>query len=162
MAEVTLNTTVFLHGLDSSSQGTKGRYLASKFPDVVQPDFNGGLEQRLDQLEDICRDLETATLIGSSFGGLMATCYAIRHPLRVNKLILLAPALNFEDYQPPPVKITVPTLLVIGRKDTVCPPALVTPLAEATFSKLQITISEDDHLLREIFLEMEWQKILAK
>ena len=37
------NTTYFLHGLDSSGSGTKGRFFALNFPHVVCPDFAGPL-----------------------------------------------------------------------------------------------------------------------
>lgn len=143
-----MSTTLFLHGLDSSSQGTKGRYFREHFPEVACPDFSGELGQRLAQLEEQCVGLNGLTLIGSSFGGLMATCFAIRHPQQVERLILLAPALNFADFRAPVQKITAPTLLVMGKNDTVCPPELVQPLAEATFADLEIRSGDDDHLLK--------------
>ncbi len=154
-------TTLFLHGLDSSSQGTKGRYFQAHFPAMLCPDFSGDLDQRLARLEVVCRGHTNLTLIGSSFGGLMASCFAIRHPARVARLILLAPALNFPDFQVPPAQIAVPTLLVMGINDTVCPPALVGPLAEATFSNLEVRLGDDDHLLKRMFTEVEWQALLA-
>jgi pimeloyl-ACP methyl ester carboxylesterase len=155
-----MTNILFLHGLDSSSQGTKGRYFSELFPEIVCLDFSGSLEQRLSQLEEICRDLDDIVLIGSSFGGLMATSFAIKNPLRVSRLILLAPALNFADFTPPIRKVSTPTLVVMGDQDTVCPPALVLPLAKDTFADLEIQMSEDDHLLRTIFQEIEWQELL--
>lgn len=156
-----MTTTLFLHGLDSSSQGTKGRYFSSHFPHVLCPDFSGDLSQRLEQLEKICAPYKTMTLIGSSFGGLMATIFAIRQPTRVHRLILLAPALNFEEFSPPLPPISMPTLLIMGKNDTVCPPALVRPLAEKTFTDLEMRCGDDDHLLREMFLEIDWQREFA-
>ncbi len=156
-----MTTTLFLHGLDSSSQGTKGRYFQAHFPTVLCPDFSGDLDQRLARLEVVCQGHTNLTLIGSSFGGLMATCFAIRYPARVARLILLAPALNFPDFQAPPAKIAVPTLLVMGRDDRVCPPGLIVPLASATFSNLEVRLGDDDHLLGRMFREIEWQALLA-
>ena len=156
-----MTTTLFLHGLDSSSQGTKGRYFKKYFPDVLCPDFSGDLAQRLDQLKKICAPYEKMTLIGSSFGGLMATIFAIRQPTRVGRLFLLAPALNFEQFTPPASPIITPTLLIKGKNDTVCPPDLVRPLAEKTFTDLEVRCGDDDHLLREMFLEIDWQDQLA-
>ena len=134
--------TLFLHGLDSSSGGTKGRFFTENFPDIIAPDFTGSLQDRMQALETICRGLDRLTLIGSSFGGLMATCFAIAHPERVQRLILLAPALNFPGFSPPASLLTIPTLLVIGRNDTVTPPDLVIPAARGNIS------ASGHHLLR--------------
>ncbi len=149
----------FLHGLDSSGQGTKGRFFQEHFPHISCPDFHGTLADRLLQLTDLCQGLSNLTLIGSSFGGLMATCYATRFPEKVGRLILLAPALNFGEFQPPE-KLQVPTLLVIGKEDTVTPPARVIPLAQQTFSCLEIRNEEDDHMLHKTFAAMAWHELL--
>jgi len=90
----------------------------------------------------------------------MATCYAISRPQTVVRLILLAPALNFEGYCPPAERLDIPTLLIIGKHDTVTPPSLVLPLAEATFSNLHTRIEDDDHMLHNCFTNLDWQKIL--
>ena len=102
------------------------------------------------------------TLIGSSFGGLMATCYAIKHPGKVTRLILLAPALNFEDYQPPAELLRIPTVLIIGKHDTVTPAVHVIPLAKATFAELEIHIEDDDHMLHNSFYLLNWKKLLTE
>ena len=122
-------TPLFLHGLDSSIQGTKARWFARHFPNVRMQDYHGSLEERLEQLAVQCRGLSGLVLVGSSFGGLMATCHAIRHPEQCEWLILLAPALNFAEFVPPPEKIAIPTRIIIGRDDVVTPPALVLPIA---------------------------------
>lgn len=154
-------TTLYLHGQDSSSQGTKGRYFAEHFPHVLSPDFSGTLEERLHALETICRGLKNPlVLIGSSFGGLMATRFALSHPQRVQHLILLAPALNFQGFSPPVAPLDNPALLVIGSNDTVTPPDLVIPAARVTFSTLDIRLCNDDHLLRQTFPAMDWQGLL--
>ena len=154
-------TSYFLHGLDSSGKGTKGRFFARNFPQVVCPNFEGTLPNRLHQLEALCKNQQQLILIGSSFGGLMATCYATEHPEKITRLILLAPALNFEAYQPPAEPLQTPTLIIIGKHDTVTPAALVTPLAEATFADLEIRIEDDDHMLHDTFHHLDWQKILV-
>ena len=153
--------TLFLHGLDSSGRGTKGRFFTENFLGLLAPDFTGSLQDRLQALETICRGLDRLTLIGSSFGGLMATCFAISHPERVQRLILLAPALNFPDFSPPASLLTIPTLLIIGKNDTVTPPDLVIPAAQATFMNPDITIYDDDHLLHTAFFALDWNKLLA-
>jgi pimeloyl-ACP methyl ester carboxylesterase len=154
-------TTLFLHGQDSSSRGTKGRYFTENFPGIIAPDFTGSLKERLWALETICMNVKQLVMIGSSFGGLMATSFAIAHPDRVQKLILLAPALNFHEFSPPAFPLQTPALLIIGRDDTVTPPDLVIPAAQATFKNLEIRSCDDDHLLRTAFFAVDWQRLLA-
>ena len=153
-------TALFLHGLDSSSQGTKGQWFRAHFPAVQMHDYHGDLEQRLTQLEQEVAERNDLTLVGSSFGGLMAACFALRHPERCRRLILLAPALNFSAYQPPARPIAVPTLLIIGEHYTVCPPDQVLPLARATFSALTVRVVDDDHMLRCVFPTLDWPHLL--
>jgi len=152
---------LFLHGLDSSIRGTKGQWLHLHFPTVRMHDYHGELDQRLGQLEEEVADLDNLILIGSSFGGLMATCFALRHPERCRRLVLLAPALNFSGFQPPAMPVAVPTLLVIGTQDTVCPPELVLPRARATFSALEVLLEEDDHMLHRTFPTLDWAQLLT-
>ena len=155
-----MSTVFFLHGLDSSTQGTKARWFRQHFPQVRMRDYTGDLSQRLTQMEEQVQGLAGLILVGSSFGGLMATCFAIRYPERCRRLVLLAPALNFGEFQPPTQKITVPTLVIMGRHDTVCPPALVQPQAEATFSDLELRIEDDDHMLHASFPVLDWPNLL--
>ena len=84
---------MFLHGQESSSRGTKASFLRGACPDIVTPDFRGSLAERLKALEDILAGQKNITLVGSSFGGLMATIYAMANPGRVDRMVLLAPAL---------------------------------------------------------------------
>ena len=154
-------TPMFLHGLDSSIQGAKAQWFARYFPNMRIQDYHGSLEDRLEQLATQCRGLARLVLVGSSFGGLMATCHAIRHPEQCERLILLAPALNFAEFVPPPEKITIPTRIIIGRDDVVTPPALVLPIARRTFVAAEIELVEDDHLLHRTFPELDWQAMLA-
>ncbi|MGD9947369.1 MAG: alpha/beta fold hydrolase [Desulfobulbus sp.] len=151
---------LFLHGLDSSIEGTKARWFRHHFPQVQMRNYEGDLSQRLSQLEEQVAGMEKLILVGSSFGGLMATCFAIRFPEWCRRLVLLAPALNYE-YQPPKEKVNVPTLLVMGRHDTVCPPDLVLPQAEATFSTLEVRLEDDDHMLHTSFPALDWSTLLT-
>ena len=151
---------LFLHGLDSSGQGSKGRFFAQHFPHILRPDFSGSLDQRMERLQQLCFGKNHLTLIGSSFGGLMATLFASLHPDRVARLILLAPALNYGDYRPPRQPLTIPTTLIIGKDDTVTPAELVLPLARASFANLDITVADDDHLLHATFPTLPWHRLL--
>lgn len=153
-------TTYFLHGLDSSGRGTKGTFFLRTFPQVRCPDFSGDLATRLTQLQHLCADQRQLTLIGSSFGGLMATCFAIDRPEQVARLILLAPALNFAEYVPPETAIEIPTLLVVGRRDVVTPPDPVLPLARKTFACLEEQLVDDDHMLHDTFRRLPWHELI--
>lgn len=150
----------FLHGLDSSGKGTKGHFFTDHFPYVHCPDFEGDLKNRLLKLETLCTGKSDLTLIGSSFGGLIATCYATQNPDQVSNLFLLAPALNYLNYTPPAQKLAINTFLLIGEYDDVTPIDPVVSLAEATFSNLEVQIVKDDHLLHKSFTELDWGKLL--
>lgn len=153
-------TTLFLHGLDSSGNGTKGQFFKKHFPAIQCPDFSGTLDERLEQLEQLCRGKSNLQLIGSSFGGLMAVNFSLLHPIRVRKLILLAPALNFEGFVPPDVPLEIKSLLIIGKEDTVTPIDPVVFLAKKTLLNLETQVFEDDHLLHSTFPGLDWENIL--
>ncbi|MDR3089259.1 MAG: NUDIX hydrolase YfcD [Desulfobulbaceae bacterium] len=155
-------STIFLHGLDSSGLGAKGEYFQRHFDHVFCPDFSGDLANRLQLLREIVGQREGLTLVGSSYGGLMAVCAAMRRPRLARRLILMAPALNMGGFQPPAQKITTPTLLVIGHGDTVTPPEQVLPLAQATFANLKVHQVDDDHHLTDAFLAMNWRQLLEE
>ena len=153
-------TRIFLHGLDSSGSGTKGTFFSTRYPDMLRPDFFGTLRQRMNQLYTLLGDTADLLVVGSSFGGLMGACLAIEHPDKVQRLILLAPALNFHEFRPPADKIQTETLVVIGQHDTVTPPDIVIPAAEATFADLEVSIVADDHLLHHTYANLDWDSLL--
>ncbi len=151
---------IFLHGLDSSGQGTKGRWFGERYPDMERPDFTGSLDERMLQCEGLWDDRQSYILVGSSFGGLMAALFAREHPEACRRLILLAPAFNFEAYTPPPQQLPVETFLFIGRYDTVTPPEIVVPLAEKSFANISTHLVADDHMLQKSFSSFPWQELL--
>ena len=155
-----MTTRIFLHGLDSSGSGTKGTYFSRRYPDMLRPDFDGTLRDRLSRLYELSADCTDLVLVGSIFGGLMATSLAINHPERVRRLILLAPALNFAEYLIPRHRIETETIMVIGADDLVTPPDLVVPIAKASFSNLQIELVDDDHLLHHSYQNLDWDHLL--
>lgn len=161
MTSLKKDPTYFLHGLDSSGSGTKGQFFARHHPHIVCPNFSGTLQERLNQLHELCKNESGLILIGSSYGGLMATCYSISWPRRIARLILLAPALNYDRYKPPSSPLDIPTTVLIGKKDNVTPACHVVPLAEATFSNCQITLVNDDHFLHESFSQLDWPALLS-
>lgn len=160
-AQKTPSSPLFLHGLDSSVQGTKAQWFRRHFPGVRLQNYTGDLAERLAQLEEQVAGLERLVLVGSSFGGLMAACFALRSPHRCRRLVLLAPALNFTDFQPPAAPVSVPTLVVTGAHDTVCPPELILPLARASFADLEVRLEDDDHMLHRTFPSLDWPHLLT-
>ena len=157
----TQSIPLFLHGLDSSIEGTKAQWFRRHFPGVRLQNYTGDLDERLAQLEAQVAGLERLVLVGSSFGGLMAACFALRSPERCRRLVLLAPALNFADFHPPATPIAVPTLVVTGAHDTVCPPELILPLARACFTDLTVRLEDDDHMLHRTFPTLDWPHLLT-
>ncbi len=46
-------TRIFIHGLESTSYGTKGEFFRKKYPGMILEDFTGPLKRRMDKLNDI-------------------------------------------------------------------------------------------------------------
>ena len=154
---------IFLHGLDSSSNGTKGSYFRTHFPDMLVPDFSGSLQERMVTLNSLLTGKKDVTLIGSSFGGLMAAIFAIEHSRQTRNLILLAPALNFPDFdQYAAMTVTTPTLIYQGNKDDVTPLPIVKKRAQSVFSTLTFYEVDDDHFLRHTFPAIPWSILLTE
>jgi pimeloyl-ACP methyl ester carboxylesterase len=160
--DVASRRLIFIHGLISSGQGFKGKLLRGLFPDILTPDFEGPLEERMAQLASTLSDQPDWTIIGSSFGGLMGALFTGQHPEQVKKLILLAPALIWPDFAqalPPPV--SVPTVVYHGLRDTVIPLELVRPLAEQVFLDLSFHAVDDDHGLRATVQAIDWSALVS-
>ncbi len=154
---------IYLHGLESDSNSGKARLFREWFPGMLTPDFKGSLEERMTQLEPLLAPKQDWTIIGSSFGGLMGTIYACKHPARVRKLILLAPALlrdpfaSYLDLEP----VSVPTILIHGTQDDVVPLEPVREIAQQLFTDLTCITVEDDHRLHKTVQELDWKHLLA-
>jgi alpha-beta hydrolase superfamily lysophospholipase len=154
---------IFLHGLESSSKGAKATFLRDCYPDMIIPDFSGSLSERMVSLHDILAGQKDIRLIGSSFGGLMATIFAMENQGAVDRVVLLAPALNFPEFLQYPIKeLNIPAWMIIGKRDTVTPPAKVVPAAHKIFTTLHYDEVDDDHLLARTFRNLDWQTMLAE
>jgi pimeloyl-ACP methyl ester carboxylesterase len=154
---------IFLHGLESNSQTYKASVIRASFPDLIVPDFTGPFSERMKALSPILGKRKNWTLIGSSFGGLMAAVFTCQHPDRVRKQVLLAPALVLPEFalfleQEP---IDVPTTIIHGRQDDVVPLEPVREIAEAVFSNLTYILVDDDHRLQAATDALDWKEILA-
>ncbi len=156
------NSIIYLHGLESNSQTYKAALVRQVFPELLVPDFTGSLDERMKQLYPILGNRSNWTIIGSSFGGLMAALFATRRPQQVRKQLLLAPALmlpEFANHLPAP--IDVPTVVIHGKQDTVVPIDAVKPLAEKVFRNLDYRIVDDDHRLHQAAAHLDWKSLIA-
>ncbi len=157
-----LTTRVFLHGLESSSQGVKGAFFKARYPGMIVEDFSGSFEQRMAKLRDILQDKDDLIIVGSSYGGLMAAVFACERPKKIRRLILLAPALN---HMPPAscsgLKLDFPVIIYHGSQDEVVPPEPVHTLARKLFTDLTYHLVEDDHSLHRTFLTIDWDALLS-
>jgi pimeloyl-ACP methyl ester carboxylesterase len=97
---------LYLHGFVSSSQSTKAaffrerlhaRHVAVVTPDFNEPDFASlTMTRMLDQLgREIATDDRPVVLMGSSLGGTLAILAAARFGKRIDRLVLMAPAVMF-------------------------------------------------------------------
>ena len=152
---------IYIHGSESDSNSGKARQFREWFSGMLTPDFKGSFDERMSQLRSILSTRTGWMVIGSSYGGLMATVYAREDEARVRKLILLAPALMLDPLASlsKPTPISVPTVLIHGTLDTVVPLEPVREIAERLFRNLTLHIVEDDHRLRKTAAEMDWKSI---
>ena len=158
-----MSVKIFIHGLESSNQGTKSIYFRERYPDMIIPNFPGSLEERMEKLREILSGKSGIRLVGSSFGGLMASIFAMENEHLVERLILLAPAINlmeFTDYHKK--SISVPVLIYHGRNDEVIPLDKVKKVAEISFLNLSLHIMADDHSLHGTFKTLDWDRILKE
>lgn len=98
---------LYLHGFASSAQSKKAAYFAERLrpfgvslrcPDFNEPDFESlTLTRMIGQVERELAGMPggPVALIGSSLGAVVAIHVAGRAPARVDRLVLLAPALMF-------------------------------------------------------------------
>ena len=155
------NTLVFIHGLESTAQGTKGQFFRQLFPQMIIEDYTGDFATRMRKLDSLLSGKSYLILVGSSYGGLMATQYAIDNEERVKKMILLAPALNLPEFKPPEhTKLHLPVIIYHGNNDDVVNPNIVKNIALKYFSNLEHHLVNDDHSLHITFPALDWTNLL--
>jgi hypothetical protein len=103
---VTASHVVYLHGFASSARSTKAAWFAERFrghdvafdcPDFNEPEFATlTLTRMIDQLgRHLARVEGPLALIGSSLGGTLAVLAAAPFKTKVDRIVLLAPAVMF-------------------------------------------------------------------
>jgi pimeloyl-ACP methyl ester carboxylesterase len=152
---------MFIHGLESNNQGTKAVYFRKNFPDMLTPNFPGSLDERMADLRALLSGESDIILVGSSFGGLMASIFVMENEPRVKRLVLLAPAVNLMEFSPyRNRKIQVPVHIYHGRQDEVIPLEDVQTVARQVFSDLTFHSVDDDHYLHKTFEKIDWDTLL--
>lgn len=138
---------MFFHGLESGPHGSKFQNLVDSFGEVISPDFTGVLDihERLRIAEEALKDIPEMFIVGSSFGGLLATMFADKHPDRVLGYVLCAPAVHL---LPHAIVCTPPQAVIIhGDADSVVPLAASQVFARDNFVTLKVVA--DDHSLSQ-------------
>jgi pimeloyl-ACP methyl ester carboxylesterase len=157
-----MSLRLFIHGLESNNQGTKAVYFRKNFPGMLTPNFPGPLQERMAKLQAILSGQSDILLVGSSFGGLMASIFTMDHEARVRRLILLAPAINLMEFTPyRERKLSMPVTLYHGRQDEVISIEEVRKVARQVFSNLTFHAVDDDHYLHKTFETIEWGTLLS-
>ena len=153
---------IFVHGLNSSNKGTKSIFFRQHYPGMTIPYFTGDLPERMKKLKDILTGKTGIRLVGSSFGGLMGTLFTLENESRIERLVLLAPAINLiSEIDHTPKKITVPVWVYHGIEDDVIPLRGVEKVARQIFSNLTFNKVEDDHFLHRTFKSIDWDALLT-
>ena len=165
-----MQNIIFIHGLKSSGQGFKGRLFQKVIPGCLTPNFEeyntlisnkSLLKKRMEQLIVILKERHPWVIIGSSFGGLMATIYSCQNPEKISKLILLAPylstlELDLKKYSP----IDMPVIVFHGKHDNVVSIKHSKTYAETLFTNLTYNIVNDDHFLHNTVKILNWPKLI--
>lgn len=161
---------IFIHGLESTGQGVKGKLLKKLFPEILSPDFKkytpeisyqALLSERMIQLKSFLEGKSPWILIGSSFGGLMGALYACKYPEKISYLILLAPALLSPELDPNKFNpINVPVTIFHGKNDSVIPLKLTRKRAEKLFLNLEYHVVDDDHMLHNTIQNIDWLSLI--
>jgi pimeloyl-ACP methyl ester carboxylesterase len=161
---------IFIHGLESSGEGYKAKFLKKLFPEILTPSLSAYspkilvddlLNLRMEQFEELVHDKSNWIIIGSSFGGLMGTIYALKNPKKVKLLILLAPFLiSPKYYKSLVIPIDIPVFAIHGIHDSVVSARKAREHAKNLFSRLEYVLVDDDHQLHQTVAKLNWMRLI--
>ncbi len=146
---------VFAHGLEGSPQGAKPTAMKEAGFDIHAPDFTGMvLKDRISLLRETIMAHPGAVLCGSSYGGLACAYLAHHEDLPISGLLLLAPALGLKEapvtqLQELAAPQGIPTILIHGTEDTICPISDSREYATRSHEKTQLQEVSDGHRLKD-------------
>jgi hypothetical protein len=137
---------LFIHGLESSPQGTKARRLSARFeslaPAMDTRDFEGCVRSQATAVRDFAPDV----VVGSSFGGAVAVALLQRGLWSGPTLLLAQAALRVG--LPAELPHGVPIWIVHGRRDEIVDPEDSRALARAGGpAHVRLVLVDDDHRL---------------
>ena len=165
-----MKNIIFIHGLESSGKGFKAKFLKELFPEILTPSFfpyssnllmEDILKERMEQLQFILREKSNWIILGSSFGGLMATIYALKNPERIKHLVLLAPFLTSPKYYTSrTTPINIPVFVVHGINDSVVSARKARKHAKKIFTNLEYILVDDDHSLHQTVVKLNWDILI--
>jgi len=148
----------FFHGLESSPQGTKSTLLKRRYPDCIIPELPPDIHLRVQIVEKEIK--KPSLLVGSSLGGLTAIMFAMKHPDRVNAMVLLAPAVGCRDktiftdkeaafLETLYIPENISTDIIAGLKDELIPISAIRALVQRSnkMDRHRLHEVDDDHSL---------------
>lgn len=136
----------FFHGLESGPHGSKYQRLCESNR-VFSPDFQGmDVWERLAKIERETQGLRNLVIVGSSYGGLLASLFYSRNPERVRGMVLMAPAL-YKEAADKVERMPEDAVVIHARQDDIVP---IGPVREKCAKHgIQITEVDDNHRLEK-------------
>ena len=153
-------TRVFIHGLDSSSRGTKGTFFQSNPRDdhgrFLRPlqteDGTARAEPRSEEQPDPRR---------FELWGPHGCAICVQKRIRTRHSSSSPPPYEHGDFSPyDATPLELPVTLYHGRQDLVVPPEPTRLIAERLFRNMEIHLVDDDHNLHLVFPMLDWDRLL--
>ncbi len=149
----------FVHGLESSPQGSKARLFARSFEATTPSMDTGDFEACVTTQAEALRRFRPDVLVGSSFGGAVAVALLQRVLWRGPTLLLAQAALHYG--LPARLPEHVPVWLVHGLRDTIVDPEQSRELSRSgTPGLVRLVEVDDEHALPGLVASGELVKLV--